>query len=99
MQHHSHLCECVSGLSLDLAANLAEAFPGHVANLVSCSPLLAVQHDSSRRAGLQLNGLQHIQRSSEGKAGQYPVTLAYLRLTNALVIAGVKHACVKVSNF
>ena len=89
---------CVSGVSLDLAANLAEAFPGHVANLVSCSHLLAVRHDSSDWTGNQLKGLQLVQRASEGSMGHYPVTLAFLKLTNALVTAGIDQPCVRVSS-
>ena len=89
---------CVSGVSLDLAAHLAEAFPGHVANLISCSHLLAVCHDSSDWTGNQLKGLQLVQRASEGSMGQYPVTLAFLKLTNTLVTAGINQPCVRVSS-
>ena len=85
-------------MSLNLAANLAEAFPGHVANLISCSHLLAVRHDSFDWTDNQLKGLQLVQRASEGSMGLYPVTLAFLKLTNTLVTAGIYQPCVRVSS-
>ena len=40
--------------------------------------------------------LEHIQRVWEGAQGAYPVTLAFLGLTETLLIAGVNVACTKV---
>ncbi len=40
--------------------------------------------------------LEHVQRVWEGAQGAYPVTSAFLGLTETLLIAGVNEACVKV---
>ena len=40
--------------------------------------------------------LEHVQRVWEGAQGAYPVTLAFLGLTETLIIAGVNEACMKV---
>ena len=89
---------------MELLAALAQAFPGYTANLASSSYLLGANTGRSRSVGAHssqvtaqsLPVLEHAQRAWEGGLGQYPITLAFLRLTETLVTAGVNEACVKV---
>ncbi len=83
---------------------LARAFPGYAATLASRTYLLGDVDGRSHKAGSHhapptspsLPMLEHIQRVWEGGQGAYPVTLAFLGLTETLLIAGVNEACVKV---
>ncbi len=83
---------------------LARAFPGYAATLASRTYLLGDVDGRSHKAGSHhapptspsLPMLEHIQRVWEGGQGAYPVTLAFLGLTETLLIAGVNDACMKV---
>ena len=97
--------ESNAGGCVELMAALAPAYPGYVATLASSTYLLG--GSTGKGASVEelpwcltahsLPMLEHAQRAWEGAQGQYPVTLAFLGLTEALVLAGVNEACVKVS--
>ena len=86
---------------MELLAAFAQAFPGYVAKLVSNTILLGsnprTRHrQPSRLTASSLPVLEHAQRVWEGALGRYPVTMAFLTLTQTLVVAGVNQDCVKV---
>ncbi|KAL0029746.1 hypothetical protein WJX79_007038 [Trebouxia sp. C0005] len=91
------------GACIGLMSALARAFPGYAATLASKTYLLGDGEGRSHKAGSHhasltsdsLPMLEHIQRVWEGGQGAYPVTLAFLGLTETLLIAGVNEACVK----
>lgn len=89
-----------AGACVELMSALAMAFPGYAASLASKTSLLGNYTGSSHSGGSHsshdLPMLKHVQRVWEGAAGVYPVTTAFLSLTETLVIAGVNKACVKV---
>ena len=89
-----------AGACIELMSALAMAFPGYAASLASKTSLLGnctgSSHSGGSHSSHDLPVLKHVQRVWEGAAGTYPITAAFLSLTETLVIAGVNEACVKV---
>ena len=92
-----------AGACIELMSALAMAFPGYAVSLASKTSLLGnctgSSHNEGSHSSHDLPMLKHVQRVWEGAAGAYPITTAFLSLTETLVIAGVNEACVKVGYY
>ena len=93
---------CVAAQCLHLASNLARAYPGRVAQALAATQLLQPPQQAGGRPGLgggplayALPRLSTLQQR-ESRLGRFPVLMAFLTLTQALILGGVVTGVVQV---
>ena len=90
---------CVAAQCLHLASNLARAYPGRVAQALAATQLLQPPQPAGGLGGgplaYALPRLFALQQR-ESRLGRFPVLMAFLTLTRALILGGIVTGVVQV---
>ena len=95
-------CPCVAAQCLHLASNLARAYPGRVAQALAATQLLQPPQQAGGRLGLGGGPLAYALpclfalQQRESRLGHFPVLMAFLTLTRALILGGIVTGVVQV---